>query len=107
MAYGAAPGAPPTASMTAPVRPMVAMPVLPIPPPPITHRGVNVASKGNISATFEVPGVLSIPSDGVAHNVTIVQLDLEATMSWVCVPKKDARIHLNVISFGSFLSTSN
>lgn len=63
------------------------------------HRGLAVTSKGNVSATFEVPGLLTIPSDGAAHNVTIVQLNLNAAMSWVCVPKKDAKIHLNVRLF--------
>lgn len=83
--------------------PRAAAPPPPPPPPPrsaplapMTHRGLTVSSKGNISATFEVPGLLSIPSDGAAHNVTIVQLHLDAAMSWVCVPKKDARMHLNV-----------
>lgn len=62
----------------------------------ITHQQTTVASKGNVNATFEVPGLISIPSDGVAHNVTIVQLQLEATMSWVSVPKKDPNTHLSV-----------
>ncbi|TFK31126.1 hypothetical protein BDQ12DRAFT_307927, partial [Crucibulum laeve] len=61
----------------------------------IQHRGLHVSSKGNISATFGVPGMISIPSDNVAHNVTIVKLQLDATMSWVSVPKKDAKTHLN------------
>ena len=60
------------------------------------YRGLAVSSKGNISATFTVPGTITIPSDGVAHNVTIVQLSLDSTMSWVSVPKVDAKTHLNV-----------
>ncbi|KAF9532401.1 hypothetical protein CPB83DRAFT_847799 [Crepidotus variabilis] len=60
----------------------------------IQHRELHVSSKGNISATFSVPGLLSIPSDDAGHNVTIVKLSLEATMSWLCVPKKDSRVHL-------------
>ena len=60
------------------------------------YRGLAVSSKGNISATFTVPGTITIPSDGVAHNVTIVQLNLDSTMSWVSVPKVDAKTHLNV-----------
>ena len=60
------------------------------------YRGLAVSSKGNISATFTVPGTITIPSDGVAHNVTIVQLSLDSTMSWVSVPKMDAKTHLNV-----------
>ncbi|PPQ70045.1 hypothetical protein CVT26_013369 [Gymnopilus dilepis] len=60
---------------------------------PMEHRELNV-SKGTVSATFTVPGLISIPTDGVGHNVTIVKLSLDADMSWVCVPKKDTRVHL-------------
>ncbi|KAF8340036.1 hypothetical protein F5887DRAFT_888929 [Amanita rubescens] len=57
--------------------------------------GATVTSKGNVSATFDVPGIITIPSDGAAHNVNIVKLNLEAIMSWVAVPKYDARTRLN------------
>jgi len=83
-----------------------------------------VSSKGNISATFRVPGLISIPSDGDSHNVTITQLKLDASMSWVSVPKVDAKSHLkakivnesdytflrgiaSVYVDGSFISRSN
>jgi hypothetical protein len=64
--------------------------------PSLGHRHLSVASKGNVSATFQVPGMISIPSDGVVHNVTIAQLKLHATMSWVCIPKQDPKMHLKV-----------
>jgi hypothetical protein len=51
------------------------------------HRVSAVSSKGGINATFRVPGTIVIPSDGAAHNVTVAQLDLDAVMSWVTVPK--------------------
>lgn len=60
------------------------------------HPGMAVSSKGSISATFRVPGLISIPSDGASHNVTIKQLKLDASMSWVTVPKVDAKSHLKV-----------
>jgi len=63
------------------------------------ERYLDVSSTGNVSATFKVPGLMSIPSDGIVHNVTIAKLTLDATMSWVCVPKKDAKTHLNVSLF--------
>lgn len=66
------------------------------PPSVIQHRGLQVSSKGYINATFGVPGLISIPSDNVGHNVTIVKLSLDATMNWICVPKKDLRVHLKV-----------
>lgn len=56
---------------------------------------LDVSSTGNVNATFQVPGLISIPSDGIIHNVTIAKLTLDAAMSWVCVPKKDTKTHLN------------
>ncbi|KAJ2920524.1 hypothetical protein H1R20_g16569, partial [Candolleomyces eurysporus] len=63
----------------------------------IQHRGLEVSSKGNITATFSVPGLMTIPSDNVAHKVTIVKLSLDATMEWVSVPKSDAKVHLKAV----------
>ncbi|TDL26898.1 hypothetical protein BD410DRAFT_782988 [Rickenella mellea] len=60
----------------------------------MTHREVNVSSKGNVSATFRVPGLITVPSDGQHHNVTIVQLKLDAALSWIAVPKEDTKTHL-------------
>ncbi|KAJ7149203.1 hypothetical protein C8R43DRAFT_925110 [Mycena crocata] len=63
--------------------------------PDMMYEGSAVTSKGNVSATFRVPGLVTIPSDGDAHNFTIVELALKAAMSWVAVPKIDAKTHLN------------
>ncbi|KAJ7100439.1 hypothetical protein C8R44DRAFT_716544 [Mycena epipterygia] len=63
--------------------------------PEMGYGGAFVTSKGNVSATFRVPGQVTIPCDGDAHNFTIVELSLKATMSWVSVPKLDAKTHLN------------
>ncbi|KAJ7660775.1 hypothetical protein DFH06DRAFT_1296860 [Mycena polygramma] len=62
---------------------------------PMAVQEAAVTSKGNFSATFRVPGMVSIPSDGEAHNFTIVQLTLKAEMSWVSVPKVDTKAHIN------------
>jgi len=62
------------------------------------NRGLVVSSKGDITATFSVPGLMTIPSDGASHNVTITQLELEAVMSWISVPKKSPKAHLTVCS---------
>ncbi|KAG5349047.1 hypothetical protein C0989_006397, partial [Termitomyces sp. Mn162] len=62
------------------------------------HQGLDVmlsSGKGNVSAMFQVPGLITIPSNGATHNVTIVELSLGAVMSWVCVPKKDMKVHLS------------
>ncbi|KAF8073969.1 hypothetical protein FPV67DRAFT_1560259 [Lyophyllum atratum] len=58
------------------------------------HRGSTVTSKGGISATFQVPGSITVPSDVAAHNVTVAELKLDASMSWMTVPKADAKTHL-------------
>ncbi|KAF8066009.1 hypothetical protein FPV67DRAFT_1562583 [Lyophyllum atratum] len=58
------------------------------------HRGSTVTSKGGISATFQVPGSVTVPSDVAAHNVTVAELKLDASMSWMTVPKVDAKTHL-------------
>ena len=56
----------------------------------------DVSSTSNVGGTFQVPGLISIPSDGIFHNVTIAKLDLDAKTSWICVPKKGAKTYLNV-----------
>ena len=67
--------------------------------PVMQEHYMDVSSTSNVSATFQVPGLISIPSDGTIHNVTIAKLDLDAKMSWVCVPKKGAKTYLNVSLF--------
>ena len=54
------------------------------------------AGGGNISATFRVPNKITVPSDSSSHSVTIVKLKLDATLSWVSVPKKDRGVYLGV-----------
>ncbi|KAK7064746.1 hypothetical protein R3P38DRAFT_2826223 [Favolaschia claudopus] len=63
--------------------------------PDMGYGGATVTSSGNVSATFRVPGLVTIPCDNDAHNFTIVELSLKAAMSWVSVPKMDAKTHLN------------
>lgn len=58
------------------------------------HIGATVTSKGNVSATYRVPGRITIPADGTEHTFTIVELNLDASMSWVSVPKVDTKTHL-------------
>ena len=62
---------------------------------PTWHSSMTASSKG-ISATYRVPGLINIPSDNASHSVTIVQLKLDSTMSWVAVPKVDLKMHLKV-----------
>lgn len=55
-----------------------------------------VTSKGNVNATFRVPGLTSIPSDQEEHGVTIAELQLDAKVSWVCIPQGSTQVHLEV-----------
>ncbi|RXW17071.1 hypothetical protein EST38_g8783 [Candolleomyces aberdarensis] len=67
-------------------------------PPPLPEMSVQtsaVTSKGGVSATFAVPGLITIPSDGADHGVTIATLELDAKMSWVSIPKKDTKTYLS------------
>ncbi len=69
------------------------------------YREVTVTSQGNVNATFTIPGLVSVPSDGELHTFTIATLDLQAELSWVAVPSKDTKVHLKVFS-GSFIYTN-
>ena len=66
------------------------------PAAPMTRRAMRITSKGDINATFIVPGLISVPSDGETHNVTVCELALNAVMSWVSVPKSSLKAHLTV-----------
>lgn len=60
----------------------------------IVKRASLASSKGHVNATFSVPGRITIPCDGVAHSVTVAQLELDASLIWLAVPKADKRVHL-------------
>ncbi|KAK7037567.1 hypothetical protein VNI00_011059 [Paramarasmius palmivorus] len=62
--------------------PPVQMPVM------VTAPSVD---KGNITATFRVPGTITIPGDGQAHSVSVAQLRLDANLTWITVPKADKK----------------
>ena len=57
---------------------------------------VVVSTKGNVAATFRVPGLINVPNDGGKHNVTIIQLKFNASLLWYTIPKADARVYLKV-----------
>ena len=64
----------------------------------VEHQVTQITSTGLVNATFRVPGRTTIPSDDDEHNVTIADLKLDAKVTWVCVPKVDTRVHLEVSS---------
>ena len=66
------------------------------PPMPMDHAVSRVSSQGSVSATFRVPGLVNIPSDEGERSFTIVELQLNALMTWFSIPKVDTRVHLKV-----------
>ncbi|KAF4579599.1 hypothetical protein EYR36_001417 [Pleurotus pulmonarius] len=60
----------------------------------ITQRETVVANQGNLSASFQVPGFITVPNDGEVHTVTVVELQLEATMAWIGIPRAVPRVHI-------------
>ncbi|KAJ4000504.1 hypothetical protein F5050DRAFT_1685305 [Lentinula boryana] len=69
-------------------------------PKVLNTLGLTVSSKGDgrfNHSVFQVPGLISVPCDGMVHNVTIVELRevLETKLLWFAVPKIDSRVHLN------------
>ncbi|KAH8810147.1 hypothetical protein DL96DRAFT_554664 [Flagelloscypha sp. PMI_526] len=60
----------------------------------MNHRVVEVTSKGDVNASFGIPGTVSIPSDGDSHNITIVKLELPLEREWVSVPRKEVSVHM-------------
>ncbi|KAF4603111.1 hypothetical protein EYR38_003516 [Pleurotus pulmonarius] len=68
----------------------------PAPDPPriMTHATIPVSNFGGLNATYDIPGLISVPNDAQAHNVTVAELALDATFSWLVVPKVDLRAHL-------------
>lgn len=63
---------------------------------PVAHATAAVTSKGSVNATYRVPGLITVPSDGVAHNVTVAKLIPGAKLTWLSVPSIDSRVHLTV-----------
>lgn len=64
----------------------------------MTHATVPVSGFGGLNATYDVPGLISIPNEAQAHIVTIAELKLDASFSWLVVPKLDLSAHLKVSS---------
>ncbi|EEB90276.1 hypothetical protein MPER_11535 [Moniliophthora perniciosa FA553] len=54
----------------------------------------SVSSKGNLSATFKVPGLVTISSSADERSFIIAELKLDTVLTWVSVPKVDTRVYL-------------
>lgn len=77
---------------------------------PTDHIGAYVTSKGNVSATFRIPGVVTIPGDGSFNTFTIAELKLDAALSWISIPRVEPKVHLTVrkysFEFSSILDSN-
>ncbi|KAL4258531.1 Conserved hypothetical protein CHP02231 [Pleurotus pulmonarius] len=62
--------------------------------PEIAHREAVVTSQGHLNTSFQVPGFISVPTDGEVHTVTVVELKLDATMAWIGIPKAQPKIQI-------------
>ena len=65
----------------------------PAPPPAFTEPR-TIANASPLSMSYRVEGKSSIPSDGVAHNVSIAQLQFEAEVAHIAVPRVKAVVYL-------------
>lgn len=71
--------------------------------PKLATLGLKVTSKSDgrfNHSVFQVPGLISVPCDGMVHNVTIIELnkELDTKLLWFSVPKVDTRVHLKVLT---------
>ncbi|KAF9448148.1 hypothetical protein P691DRAFT_775622 [Macrolepiota fuliginosa MF-IS2] len=68
---------------------------LPPPPPGGLAKPVAIVyNKGAVSTTYKIPGLVTIPSDSNRHNITIAELELDAVLSWLTIPKVGTQAHL-------------
>ncbi|KAF9532455.1 hypothetical protein CPB83DRAFT_890667 [Crepidotus variabilis] len=52
------------------------------------------SDKGSLSATFQVAGLVDIPSDGIQHHVAISTMKFNTKIQWYSIPKLDTRVYL-------------
>ncbi|KAK7040202.1 hypothetical protein VNI00_010008 [Paramarasmius palmivorus] len=58
----------------------------------VMMAGVN--AKGGMNPSFKVPGLVTIPPDNGERSFTIVELKLDALITWFSIPKIDTKVHL-------------
>ncbi|KAF8901316.1 hypothetical protein CPB84DRAFT_1679836 [Gymnopilus junonius] len=60
----------------------------------IGHSYAQVISKGNLNATFVIPGLITVPTESTNLTFTIQNLDLQSKLSWIAIPKHDTKSRL-------------
>ncbi|TFK16659.1 hypothetical protein FA15DRAFT_698701 [Coprinopsis marcescibilis] len=63
-------------------------------PIPAIAEPTTIVNETPVAVTFSVHGESTIPSDGIAHQVSVAILPFESTISYITVPKIDARVYL-------------
>lgn len=56
----------------------------------------TVVTESPLSISYAVEGQSTIPSDGVAHQVSVAVLSFESKITYVCCPKIEPRVYLQV-----------
>ena len=64
------------------------------PPPPPNPGPLSLSHQGPLALSYHVEGLVSLPSDGVAHKVPIARLDFTAELKYVCVPRKNTAVFI-------------
>ena len=64
------------------------------PPPPPNPGPLSLSHQGPLALSYHVEGLVSLPSDGVAHKVPIARLDFTAALKYVCVPRKNTAVFI-------------
>ena len=58
----------------------------------------TVITETPLAISYSVEGESTIPSDGVAHQVSVAVLPFDAKISHVTIPRIEPRVYLQVIS---------
>ncbi|EAU85229.1 hypothetical protein CC1G_06245 [Coprinopsis cinerea okayama7 len=61
---------------------------------PAPTEPTTIVNETPVAVTFGVHGQSTIPSDGIDHQVSVAVLPFEAVISYITVPKVDARVYL-------------
>lgn len=64
----------------------------------------TVVTESPLSVSYSVEGASTIPSDGIAHQVSIAVLTFESNVTHVCSPRIEPRVYLQVSRSISSLS---
>ncbi|KAI3622101.1 mucoidy inhibitor a [Moniliophthora roreri] len=61
---------------------------------PMDVATASVNANSGMNPSFRVPGLVTIPSHGGERTFTIVELKLDALITWFSIPKVDTKVHL-------------